>query len=525
MSPRSRQFLFLGGIILLAGAGLRLSGLWNALEYDEIWSLEGYTGKPCLEILTDLALPNNHPLNSLWLKYAAEWNSFPLLRLHSFLSGLGTILAGGWFALYWGKCKRGALWTMACLAVSSPLIFASAQARGYSLQTFFVTLFGASLVAMRPELRLKKFRCLPEVLLLAAGIGAIWSLSSSALFLFPVTLAALYSGWRKRRCGERNISGLAALGCFGLFTLCWYGKYWEVMRGAQNWAVPVTDVRMFLFSIAGILCALGFPLWCFLAVLLWRRNRIIALIAAFPLVAAIWTHLGPSRVYMPLIPAFAMMTGYAAARCRKWGWLIFGLWLTLSISQWKMWKGTDWFSVFEHARQRPVEELVIHTATAGFPLARNNPDAREDFLNRMAAVVPGPRKLLLAGSRDLNGINEKGSEEIIARVSGTPEKLGDTPALSVTLLPLKTAPQKEGLVIALIPPVRQELFRTLLFQLKTCGTIWQLNRWLIYPLQQNGGNYQYGLIVLRVQDPEKWPPEFPEMPPEIMQLYHVEAQQ
>ena len=65
---RSRTELIPGAILLLA-AILRIKGLFSELQYDEIWSLQYFIPLDVFKILTDLALPNNHPVNTLILKF------------------------------------------------------------------------------------------------------------------------------------------------------------------------------------------------------------------------------------------------------------------------------------------------------------------------------------------------------------------------------------------------------------------------------------------------------------------------
>ncbi|MEI3003596.1 MAG: hypothetical protein V8T87_03105 [Victivallales bacterium] len=49
---------------------MRLYGLRTRnLEYDEIWTFAHYVKLPLREIFTELAVPNNHPLNTLFIKY------------------------------------------------------------------------------------------------------------------------------------------------------------------------------------------------------------------------------------------------------------------------------------------------------------------------------------------------------------------------------------------------------------------------------------------------------------------------
>lgn len=67
----------------------RLFRLDAALEYDEIWTLENYASASLKVIFTELALPNNHPLNSLAVKLTAFSGGAPQwIRLVPFLAGV-----------------------------------------------------------------------------------------------------------------------------------------------------------------------------------------------------------------------------------------------------------------------------------------------------------------------------------------------------------------------------------------------------------------------------------------------------
>ena len=58
-------------LLVLSGIALRLYGLRTRnLEYDEIWTFAHYVKLPLREIFTELAVPNNHPLNTLFIKYS-----------------------------------------------------------------------------------------------------------------------------------------------------------------------------------------------------------------------------------------------------------------------------------------------------------------------------------------------------------------------------------------------------------------------------------------------------------------------
>ena len=524
MSPRTRRFLLTGASIAFGALLLRLPWLWNALEYDEIWSLQNYAPLSPGKILTDLGLPNNHPLNSLWLKCVAGFDSRPLLRLHSLLAGVGTVIAGGWFALYWFRRRRAALWTMACLAVSSPLVGYSQSARGYSLQCFFLMLFALSAVAMQPRFRPRQAKYLPELGLVCSGIAAIWSVSSSALFLFPMSLAALWYGFRRRRRGERVYAGLAAFAVFGIFTLAWYASLWNVMKGAQGWATPITGIRMYLEAVMRVCGELGVPLVGIFLLAMYRRNRALALTALFPLVAAIWTNLGGARVYLPVAAAAAMMTGGVSARVKRLGWGLAAVFAALSLSVLPEWTATDWYRLFDEASALPEECLVVYRATECYPVAKNNEGrADRDFFRRIVYAGEKPRKLIMIGSRSLSGLDLTGRECEIAPLTGAESRVGGLSAVAVALTPLDGPPKRGELVLAVLKPVKRELASAVMRSMMASGPGWSLNSWLTRRFMRDGVGYRYLLTVFRVEKPEAITPGLLKLPPQVLSLYRVEA--
>lgn len=99
---RTRFFRLLWIGTLLVGALLRISGLFSSLEYDEIWTLESFAPQPLSVIFTDLALPNNHPLNTLGVKLCIACFDNPcLIRLPALLTGLGSLLLFPVVAFLW----------------------------------------------------------------------------------------------------------------------------------------------------------------------------------------------------------------------------------------------------------------------------------------------------------------------------------------------------------------------------------------------------------------------------------------
>ena len=523
MSSRTRQFLLYGAGIMILALCLRLPWMYNAFEYDEIWSLQNYGPLSVWQILTDLGLPNNHPLNSLWMKIFAGTDSRIMLRMHSLLAGLGTVLAGGWFALYYFRSRRAAWATMLCLAVSFSLIAYSQAARGYSLQTFFVTLFALSAAALQPRFRGKgMLRYVPVCGLVLAGIGAVWSVSSSALFLFPISLAAVWYLFKRWRAGDRDWPAWIGLGVFGLFILVWYGSLWQVMRGAQGWAAPVTGVKMYAAWIWKTFLELGMPMVLFGVLVLFRKNRLIAFAVILPVLMAIATNLAGTRVYLPFVPAFAAMTGYAASRLRRKGWILLAVFAILSFSQKPVWSATDWYRLFDEAKVLPQDCLVLYSATSGYPLAENNGKAAMiDFVNRLM-YPERSRTLVLVGAPVLNGVDSEGREQEVAPVRNAEKfRLGGLDAWKMQVSAMADMPRKGDLIMAVVPPVKPDAAVMQMRQLLKCGPGWQLNGWLTRDIQQNGRPFLYRLALFRVENPEKFDPMLLKQPPQILTLYRI----
>ena len=522
MSSRTRQFLLYSAGIMVLALCLRLPWMYNAFEYDEIWSLQNYGPLSVWKILTDLGLPNNHPLNSLWMKLFAGTDSRIMLRMHSLLAGLGTVLAGGGFALYYFRSRKAAWATMLCLAVSFPLIAYSQAARGYSLQTFFITLFALSAVALQPRFRGKGlWRYVPVCGLVLAGIGAVWSISSSALFLFPISLAAVWYLCKRWQAGDRDWAAWIGLGIFGLFILIWYSSLWQVMRGAQSWAAPVTGVQMYAAWIWKTFLELGMPVVLFCALMFFRKNRLIAFAVILPVLMAIATNLAGTRVYLPFVPAFAAMTGYAASRMRRYGWSLLIVFALLSFSQKPVWSATDWYRLFDEAKAMPPDCLVLYSATSGYPMAENNGKAAmDDFARRLQYAGP-ERTFVLVGGPMLNGVDSDGREQEIVPVAGKPFKLGGEHAWLAKMTRADHIPAMQDYLLAVIPPVTPDAAVGLIRQLGQCGPGWQLNKWLTRDFEYGGRTYWYRLALFRMDRPEKFDPVLLKLPPQVLTLYRI----
>ena len=91
-----RRFWAATVLILLLGAGLRLIGLFDDFWLDEIWSwLFAREMKSAGAVFYKIHHDNNHYLNTLWMYVVGVQPHWYVYRLHSFASGLLTIIGCG----------------------------------------------------------------------------------------------------------------------------------------------------------------------------------------------------------------------------------------------------------------------------------------------------------------------------------------------------------------------------------------------------------------------------------------------
>ena len=119
-------------LILCVGAGLRLSLIGTPMAYDESYSWINFASRPLLQALGDLNSTNNHLFNTLCMYVTGhlfgphEW----ALRIGVMSCGLAALPV----TFVWARRWLGtgvALLATALLAVSSPLVMYSVEARGY----------------------------------------------------------------------------------------------------------------------------------------------------------------------------------------------------------------------------------------------------------------------------------------------------------------------------------------------------------------------------------------------------------
>ena len=449
---KTAGFLIAGAVILLAAALLRILAFSPGLEYDEIWTMRNYSARDLWTILNDLATPNNHPLNSLFVKgmlwiSGTAWS----IRFPSFLAGLGTVAVTGYLAFLLFRSRLAALAAMIPVAANPALILYSVTARGDSVQTMLILAYAVSVVCCCRKRGGWGLWAIPVF-----GVLAELALPTSILWLFPISLAHCLA--ELARTKRRNWRTLIPLGTsysiLAVILLAWILYHYRDFKAGQSFGTAITGVmsffRDFLFPVLSSLCGwtiCGCGVFLLL-VALWmvfvrRKCRIrMGMVLGgifFPFLAAVVTLAGPARVYLPSIPLIALAAGSmiasAAAMIRKIGrrrisirfcrCLVVIAALLLALLSFRMsrdeWTRIDWIDRFDAIREIPADRFLCITATGGYPALWNNgSDAVQDYLVRFRAVADGSRFVQMDQKGVINGMNPQGGEDTIplSRVAG-----------------------------------------------------------------------------------------------------------
>jgi len=480
-------------VLLLFGCALRCRELLAPLAYDEIWSLQQYAPLGAWRILTDLALPNNHPLNSFYLKLLTVFAApISTLRLHSFLAGVLSIPLAGAVAFGVWRSRRAAAAAALFLTFSAPAIAYSQLARGYGMQLMFLLLYSFG-IAWSGGLRrlLPGRRFLPECAVLVGAAGAMLSLPSSPIFLVAATVAGI-AAKRSCRYDRRSVAAVAAAAALSLLYL---GINFTALRSGQAWGEAFTGVGSFLafcgrtwrdlvpFSLLPLLLAA--------VVLSPRRSMPLLLAAALILLSALATRGGPSRVYLPLAALAAILAGGgAAAAVRKVGarhrrlcaFFVLALALGGYCELAPRWREPDWHAIFAASRKLPADTLIVYRATSGLPLVWNNqPAIFEDYLARLTA--PTLRRLAVdAPAGEINGMIDNGEEHFTLSFPGRELPVGDGTMREYRLREIAAADpalRTAGTpLLAVLPPGPPERRSLVLDSLRRCGRFLELDPWL-----------------------------------------------
>ena len=245
--PRaSIHWLLLLGAVA-TGALLRLQGLSDPLQHDEVYTWEAFASKSYHTITTHYPVPNNHIFHSILVRFAselggrAEW----VIRLPALLAGLLAIPALFLLAAAVCQQRRAGLIAAWILALLPAHVYYSHSARGYTLLVLFAIVAWYCLHrsavgrwgwwAGYVVAALLTAYTIPSGVLYAGGLAA-WSLG----------LALARRDWRR---------AAATAGGNALLLIALVAVYWPVreqlMAAGQEWGVDTGAGLAVLFDVAG----------------------------------------------------------------------------------------------------------------------------------------------------------------------------------------------------------------------------------------------------------------------------------
>ncbi len=410
-------FSLLTLIILSAGIALRCHNLsTKSLEYDEIWTLTNYVSKTNAVIFSDLGTPNNHPLNSLLIKYSVMLlgaNSVAL-RLFALISGIGVIIAAGWLAWEIFKKRFAVIITVTLCSFSGGLIHYSQTGRGYMLQTFLLTLLILTIVIY--ENHKKNLRNSLKLFLLIiiplASIAAIVTLSPSIIFITAIALIHWYYliNNQYNKDNSPNIkTGLSALfkNNYGLiisytilysFALIWYLSNYEKFKAGQQFGIEINSISIMLDYSKQFLPKFNGYLLPFIPLLMftakpWRKWAVAYLfIIIFILGSILMLRGGPPRTYLPLIPliniaaagAMTMLVKRVTTEVKNYRIInslmipvvcLFTVYCSYNLfTTLKSWQPPDWKKIWQATQKEFPESnsFICYPACAGLEVSFNN---------------------------------------------------------------------------------------------------------------------------------------------------------
>ena len=453
-----KKYRVLFAAILLAALGMRLLMFLGPMEYDEIWSL-GYIGNPVRKILTDLATPNNHPLNTLFVKL--WWNCFEvpqLIRLHSLIFGVLAVPLTGMLARSLFHSRAAALFSMAFLAFDAAAVYYSDQARGYMTQRFFLLLFACGIAWSGRLRRFLPWKAhLPEAAIIVGALGAVLTVPTAPVFLAAIVIAArIY----RRKMPEPSV--ILAVGIAAALVAGYLAINYAALRTAQRDFGSGFSWLGFVVMIFQDFCALGVaPFLIVLAATDRRRGLLLGWCAAAIILSPAFTSAGPSRVYLPLCVLVALACGQGAhmlitvALCRNNRKLAKMIAVTAVFlagfgyfQLYDTWHIVDYYGWLKTGQSMPPAYLIVYPATSGYPLWWNSDrkQLERDLEARMTFDDGGKRRLLCFGIAPgrINGGNPVKSampqEERTLAVRGTPKTLSGFPAAEYELYPADPRP-------------------------------------------------------------------------------------
>lgn len=417
-------------LLALFAFALRIGNLFAALDYDEIWTMSYFSTRSVKAIFTELSLPNNQVLNSLFVKLAL-FLELPLwgIRLHSLAAGVLAVLLMVPIGIKLTGSRGAGFWSAVFLLCSAPAAVYSQLARGYELQLFLLLLYTWGLLYHD----VKKYTIPAFLAVAAGGAGSILTLPTSVIYLCIITGGFFVL---RPRFPAKSLAFLLLGGV--IFAGLWYGINFNQFRAGQQWGTALTSHKAFFTFAFNTLDALIPFLWCpFLvcgmALLPRKKSALLAGGIILVLLSALATKAGPPRVYLPIAAAAALLCGAGTdllcRRLKKHALIIAGAALLCGAgglyANTSAWLPPDWYALYAKGKAQPEGTIVIYSGTNGFPVMWNNqPDSKEENGKRLAQSAPD-KLLCFTSNGIINGVDTSYSESHIPlNVKGIPKDGG-----------------------------------------------------------------------------------------------------
>ena len=439
-------------IILFLAAVLRLPQLFCEWQYDEIWTLFNFTDLSFHQILTDISLPNNHPVNTLLMKLLKNISAASqVIRLGVFLTGIYVVFMAMRVAARLKKENKIAVCCAGILSAASPvLILFSVTARGYIFQIAGLMLCADGLL----DAALAEKNHYTGWKIFAGGVLAFLSVSSGIMFLGVLGAGFLFLAPGERRWDRCVlISGMLLL----VAALAYYLPLYDKLRAGQQWGNEInsfTGLISFGFTVLKAHVPVFTALLMLCGVIFMPVMRKVFLFTLLPLILALFTKAGPERVYLPLTVVFIIIGACGAAelwnRSGRYRKVLVVLFCCGVILNFKLFPAV-WRLPAPAAEAKEIMAessssiLPVMTSTSGFPVLINEPEIAKAVEER--AVFP--EWLLMSGCANgvFNGSDANNSEqEMSFPVSGS-LTAGKVPGYIYKLTPVEHISANETVLL------------------------------------------------------------------------------
>jgi hypothetical protein len=543
LNKKNITYIILLVIISVSGIVLRYHQITTkAFEYDEIWTITNYASKTNSVIFTDLAPPNNHPVNSLIIKYLVQLFGVNQLvvRISPLLCGIALLAAVGW--LTWSLFKnRFAVVTAVLLCTfNGGLIHYSQTGRGYMLQTFMLTTMLLAIILYEKYRHTTKpaSKAILLIVIPFSAITAILTLSPSILFITAFVAIHCFYLLDKYilkngsiefkhniiQAVKENISLIICYALLYIFAIIWYVSNLSKFSAGQQFGTQITSITVFIDYIKQFFPKLSGYLLPFIPLLmlfnkLFRKWAIAYLFIVCVLFVSIFIFRGgPPRSYLPIIPIIAIAAAGTAGMIQqrfktvnlKNIIIMSFVGLSISICSFYLlstlsaWQPSDWRKIWVAAQKSFPEKnsFISYPACAGLEVNFNNrPMAAINNCQRM--IQPG-KFVQIAQPGAISVTDRKGSQTEI-KVSNIEPLTKDIAGVKAEIYKIKkllSGSKRSGLIIAYIPPNSPKKAKAAYgFLMYESGKDWYtVNTWLSRTTMYNINKQPFRYFILASDD-------------------------